>query len=69
MIASTVDHLETSRLALRVKRKVKSRHEPISVPNAESATSQIATILERWARNTAYAGSAWRQAPNAKRPA
>ena len=53
MIASTVDHLETSRPTLKVKRKVKSSHEPTSVPNAEPATSQIATTLEIWARNTA----------------
>lgn len=52
--ASTVDHLETSRLALKIKRKVKCRHEPISDSNAEPETSQIATTLERWARNTAY---------------
>ena len=52
--ASTVDYLETSRLPLRVKRKVKSRHKPISDPNAEPATSQIATTPERWSRNTAY---------------
>lgn len=52
--ASTVNHLKTSRLTLRVKRKVKSRHKPISDPNAEPATSQIATTPERWSRNTAY---------------
>ncbi|WP_167378793.1 hypothetical protein [Mesorhizobium prunaredense] len=49
MIASTVDHLETSKPTLKVKRKVKSSHEPISVPNAEPAISQIATTLEKWA--------------------
>jgi hypothetical protein len=52
--ASTVDHLETPKLPLRVKRKVKSRHKPISDPNAEPATSQIATTPERWSHNSAY---------------
>ncbi|MGX7877108.1 hypothetical protein ACVDG5_034700 [Mesorhizobium sp. ORM6] len=51
--ASTVDHLETPKLPLRVKRKVKSRHKPISDPNTGSATSQIATAPERWSGNTA----------------
>ncbi|TIP84494.1 MAG: hypothetical protein E5X58_36085 [Mesorhizobium sp.] len=51
--ASTVEHLETPKLPLRVKRKVKSRHKPISDPNTGSATSQIATTPERWSGNTA----------------
>ncbi|MCP9234263.1 hypothetical protein NMG46_29410, partial [Mesorhizobium sp. LMG 17147] len=42
------------KLPLRVKRKVKSRHKPISDPNTGSATSQIATTPERWSGNTAY---------------
>ncbi|WP_214477441.1 hypothetical protein, partial [Mesorhizobium sp. dw_380] len=49
------DHLETPKLPLRVKRKVKSRHKPISDPNTGSATSQIAATPERWSGNTAYA--------------
>lgn len=52
--AGTIDHLETPKMPLRVKRKVKSRHKPISDPNTASATSQIATTPERWSRNTAY---------------
>lgn len=55
--ASTVDHLETPRLPLRLKRKVKSRHKPISDPNTGSATSQIAITPETWPR-TAYAPQA-----------
>lgn len=54
LAASAVDHLETPRLPLRVKRKVKSRYKPISDPNTGSATSQIAMTPERWPGNTAY---------------
>ncbi|MBA8910265.1 hypothetical protein HNQ95_006078 [Aminobacter ciceronei] len=65
--AGTVDHLETPKLPLRVKRKVKSRHKPISDPNTGSATSQIAITPERWLGNTAYAMTAerdWATATN-----
>ncbi len=44
--ASTVDHLETPGLPLRVKHKVKSRHKPIFDPNTGPATSQIAITPE-----------------------
>ena len=41
-------------LPLRLKRKVKSRHKPISDPKTELEISQISRHLERCPQDTAY---------------
>ncbi len=50
--ARTVDHLDTARYPLRVKRKVKSRHK--TIPNQRSSASLFSGGGERWGSDDAY---------------
>lgn len=52
--AGPVDHFKAMNLPLRLKRKVNSRHKPISDPKTESEASQISSHLERCPRREAY---------------
>src|SRR5690606_32207940 len=52
--AGPVDHLKAMNLPFRLKRKVKSRHKPISDPKTESEISQISCHPERCPRHDAY---------------
>ena len=55
--AGAGDHLDAPDLALRLKRRFKSRHKPIPILTPGSAPSHLVPTIKRRPQNTAYAVS------------